>query len=140
MHDIHSRMATMKRYRKANKYRNKKVIVNGETFDSEKEYKRYRELLLLERAGAITDLQRQVKFVLIPAQYETFERYGKRGQRLKDGKRCIERGVDYYADFVYKENGKQIIEDTKSDPTRTESYIIKRKLMLFIHGIKVKEI
>ena len=130
----------MKKHRKPNKYRNKKVIVNGEIFDSEKEYKRYRELLLLEKAGAITDLQRQVKFVLIPAQYETFERYGKRGQRIKDGKRCIERGVDYYADFVYKENGKQIVEDTKSDPTRTESYIIKRKLMLYIHGIKVREI
>ena len=140
MQDILSRTVTMKRYRKANKYRNKKITVNGETFDSEKEYKRYRELLLLERAGAITDLQRQVKFVLIPAQYETYERYGKRGQRLKDGKRCIERGVNYYADFVYTENGKKVVEDTKSDPTRTESYIIKRKLMLFIHGIKVREI
>lgn len=140
MHDIHFRTVTMKRYRKANKYRNKKVIVNGETFDSEKEYKRYRELLLLEKAGAITDLQRQVKFVLIPAQYETFERYGKRGQRLKDGKRCIERGVDYYADFVYIENGKQVVEDTKSDPTKTESFVIKRKLMLFIHSIKVREV
>ena len=138
MHDILFRTVTMKRYRKANKYRNKKVIVNGETFDSEKEYKRYRELLLLEKAGAITSLQRQVKFVLIPAQYETYERYGKRGQRLKDGRKCIERGVDYYADFVYTENGKQVVEDTKSEATKTKDFIIKRKLMLYIHGIRVR--
>lgn len=130
----------MKRYRKQNKYFNKKITVNGETFDSEKEYKRFRELLLLEKAGAITDLQRQVKFVLIPTQYETFERYGKRGQRLKDGKRCIEKECAYYADFVYEENGKQVVEDTKSDPTKTESFVIKRKLMLYIHGIRVREI
>jgi hypothetical protein len=132
-------MVTMKKHRKPNKYRNKKVIVNGEIFDSEKEYKRYRELLLLEKAGAITDLKRQVKFVLVPTQYETFERYGKRGRRLKDGKRCVERGVDYYADFVYTENGKQVVEDTKSEPTKTESFVIKRKLMLYIHGIRVRE-
>lgn len=122
------------------KYNNRKVTINGVTYDSEKEYRRYRELLLLEKAGAITDLQRQVKFVLIPAQYETFERYGKKGQRLKEGRRCIERGVDYYADFVYTDNGKQIVEDTKSDPTRTKDYILKRKLMLYIHGIRVREI
>lgn len=130
----------MKKHRKPNKYYNKKVIVNGEIFDSNKEYKRYRELLLLEKAGAITDLQRQVKFVLLPAQYETYERYGKKGQRLKDGKRCIERGVNYYADFVYNEDGKQVVEDTKSEPTKTESFVIKRKLMMFIHNIKVREV
>ena len=130
----------MKKHRKANKYCNKKVIVNGEIFDSEKEYRRYRELLLLEKAGAITDLQRQVKFVLIPAQYETFERYGKIGQRLKDGRRCIERGVDYYADFVYTENGQKVVEDTKSEATKTKDFVIKRKLMLYIHGIKVREV
>ena len=140
MHDILSRTVTMKRYRKQNKYFNKKITVNGETFDSEKEYRRYRELLLLEKAGAITDLQRQVKFVLIPTQYETYERYGKRGQRLKDGRKCIERGVDYYADFVYIENGKEVVEDTKSKATKTESYKIKKKLMLYVHGISVREI
>ena len=128
------------RHRKATKYNNRKVTINGVTYDSEKEYRRYRELLLLEKAGAITDLQRQVKFVLIPAQYETFERYGKKGQRLKDGKRCIERSVDYYADFVYTENGQKVVEDTKSEPTRTKDYVIKRKLMMYIHGIRVREI
>lgn len=93
---------------------------------------------LLERAGSITDLQTQVKFVLIPAQYETFERYGKKGQRLKDGTRCIEKECAYYADFVYMQNGKKVVEDTKG--VRTKDYIIKRKLMLWVHGIKINEV
>lgn len=135
MHDILSRRMTVKR-----KYLNHKVTINGETFDSKKEYKRFCELSLLQRAGAITDLQRQLKFVLIPAQYETFERYGKNGKRLKDGQRCIEKECSYYADFVYKENGKTIVEDTKSEITKTKDYKIKRKLMLWVHGIRIKEI
>lgn len=123
-----------------NKYRNDKVTYKGISFDSKKEARRYSELLLLERAGAITDLQRQVRFELIPAQYENFERYGKRGKRLKDGKRCIEKSVTYIADFVYKDlkTGETVVEDTKG--MRTEAYIIKRKLMLKVHNIKIREI
>lgn len=122
------------------KYLNCKITINGETFDSKKEYKRFCELSLLQRVGTITNLERQVKFVLIPAQYETFERYGKNGKRLKDGQKCIEKECSYYADFVYQENGKTIVEDTKSEITKTKDYKIKRKLMLYIHGIKIKEI
>ena len=124
--------------RKKNKYLNRKVTINGETFDSKKEYKRYCELSLLQRAGAITDLQRQVKFVLIPAQYETYERYSKDGKRLKDGQKCIERECAYIADFVYKENGKTVVEDTKG--MRTKDYIIKRKLFRINNGFGIKEI
>jgi hypothetical protein len=123
---------------KKNKYHSKKININGTVYDSKKEYKRHCELLLLEKAGAITDLQTQVKFILIPAQYETFERYGKKGQRLKDGQRCIEKECAYIADFVYNENGKKVVEDTKG--FRTKDYIIKRKLMLWVHGIKIKEV
>jgi hypothetical protein len=120
------------------KYHSKKITVNGITYDSKKEYRRHVELSLLERAGTITDLQRQVKFVLIPAKYETFERYGKKGQRLKDGQRCIEKECAYFADFVYTENGKKVVEDTKG--FKTKDYIIKRKLMLWVHGIKIREV
>lgn len=123
---------------KRSKYHSKKIEANGIVYDSKKEYKRHVELSLLETAGAITDLQRQVKFVLIPAQYETFERYGKKGQRLKDGSRCLEKECAYIADFVYLENGKKVVEDTKG--FRTKDYIIKRKLMLWVHGIRIKEI
>lgn len=111
--------------RKVSKYRN--VKTGG--FDSKKEEKRYKELLLLEQAGEIKDLQKQVKFQLIPAQRE-------------DGK-LIEREVSYYADFVYREGifGRIVVEDVKSAITRKEpTYIIKRKLMLHEHGIKIKEV
>ena len=104
------------------------------------EYKRFCELSLLQKAGKITDLQRQVKYELIPAQYESFERYGKNGKRLKDGKRCVEKSVVYNADFVYKMDGKTVVEDTKSKATKTKDYIIKRKLLLYIKGIKIHEV
>ena len=122
-----------------NKYHNKKTRVsNGHMADSRKEARRYEELLLLQRVGKISDLRTQVPYELIPAQYETYERYGKSGQRLKDGIKLVERAVNYVADFVYTENGKTIVEDTKG--VRTPDYIIKRKLMLHIHGIRIREI
>lgn len=133
-----SKLATTN-YR-SNKYKSHKITVDGETFDSKKEYKRFCELSLLQKAGKITDLQRQVKYELIPAQYESFERYGKNGKRLKDGKRCVEKSVVYNADFVYKMDGKTVVEDTKSKATKTKDYIIKRKLLLYIKGIKIHEV
>lgn len=120
------------------KYHSKKITVDGETFDSKKEYRRYRELLLLEKAGEISDLQRQVKFLLIPTQYEHFKRYGKNGKELTPGKRVVEKECAYYADFVYTENGRDVVEDTKG--VRTPDYIIKRKLMLHIHRIRIREV
>jgi len=121
------------------KYGNKKITVNGVTFDSKKEYTRFWELSMLARAGEITDLQRQVSFLLIPAQYEEYERFSpKTGKRLKDGKRLIERECAYIADFVYEQDGVKVVEDTKG--MRTKDYIIKRKLMLYVHGIKIHEI
>lgn len=118
-----------------NKYHSRKIIKDGITFDSLKEYRRYCELALLEKAGQITNLQRQVKFVLIPAQREP-DGTGKRGGKIKG--KLIERECAYIADFVYTENGAQVVEDTKG--MRTKDYIIKRKLMLFIHNIRVKEV
>ena len=107
------------------KYRAKKTEVDGIVFDSKKEAKRYQELILLEKAGVISDLQTQVKFVLIPAQ------------RI-NGK-VVERECSYVADFVYlDEGGKKVVEDTKG--FRTADYIIKRKLMLYVHGIKIVEV
>lgn len=121
------------------KYGNKKITVDGVTFDSRKEYLRWCELCLLEKAGQIADLQRQVKYELIPAQYEEYERYSqKTGKRLKNGLRCVEKECSYIADFVYKQDGKTIVEDTKG--FKTEAYIIKRKLMLYVHGIRIHEI
>ncbi len=102
------------------KYRNKKISVNGEQFDSQREYRRYCELKLLEQAGVISCLQRQVKFQLIPPQ---------------EG----ERACSYKADFVYiDKNKQQVVEDVKG--MRTKDYIIKRKLMQQVHGIRIREV
>ena len=120
-----------------NKYHSKKVEVNGIVFDSKKEAKRYSELSLLEKARTITELQRQVKYVLIPAQREP-DTIGKRGGIIKG--KTIEKECSYIADFVYRdaETGELIVEDTKG--FRTKDYIIKRKLMLFVHGIRIQEV
>ena len=109
------------------KYGNKKTVLDGITFDSRKEAERYAELRLLERAGEITELQRQPSFVLVPKQ-------------VRDGK-LIERQLVYKADFTYTDNaGNTIVEDVKSKATKTREYIIKRKLMLWEYGIIVKEV
>lgn len=123
------------------KYKNKKITCpNGMRFDSITEYSRYVYLSEKQKRGEISDLQTQVKYVLIDSQYEFYERYGKRGQKLKDGRRLVERECCYVADFVYIDNktGKTVVEDTKG--FRTKDYLIKRKLMLYIHGIKIKEV
>lgn len=112
--------------------------------DSRKESRRLQQLAILERASIIKDLNTQVKFVLIPTQYETYERYSKTGRRLKDGQRCIEKECAYYADFTYTDvaTGEYIVEDTKGykGGTAYDLFTIKRKLMLSVHGIRIKEV
>lgn len=110
--------------RPATKYGNHTVEKDGQKYDSVKEYRRFCELQLLQRAGEITELRRQVRYELIPAQ------------RI-EGK-LVEQRCEYIADFVYKQRGAEIVEDTKG--VRTKDYIIKRKLMLWVHGIRIKEV
>lgn len=116
------------------KYYNTKCIIDGVKFDSIKEAERYRQLQLLQRAGKISELQRQVRFELIPAQYEETGELYKSGPRKGQPKpgRCIEHAVAYVADFVYTESGRLIVEDTKG--IRTKDYIIKRKLFKQLYG------
>lgn len=123
------------------KYKARKIERDGLVFDSMAEYRRWCELLLLQRAGKIQDLRRQVPFELIPAQYEeipTGETYvrGERKGQEKTKRVCVEKSVVYLADFVYTEDGKQIVEDSKG--FETKDFIIKRKLLLLVHGIKLK--
>ena len=110
------------------KFLNIKTEYDGQKFDSRKEAERYFELRLMERAGAISDLRRQVSFELIPAQYVA----GK----------FAERAVKYIADFVYVDalTGKTVVEDVKSKATKTPEYIIKRKLLLYRFGIQITEV
>jgi len=124
-------------YGTGSKYHAKKVSIQGEVFDSKKEARRFLELQMLEKAGRISGLQRQKKFVLVPAQYEP-ETTGPRGGRIKG--KLLEREVAYYADFVYfdEEEKDFVIEDTKG--VRTKDYIIKRKLMLWLNGYQIREV
>jgi hypothetical protein len=109
------------------KYRNRPT----DGYDSRAEAKRARELRALEWNGAISDLQEQVVFELIPAQYA-----------IVDGKRrCVERAVTYTADFVYRNGaGELVVEDVKSPVSRTQQYVIRRKLMLHVHGVPIREL
>ena len=108
---------------KESKYHNKVTYYNGKKFDSKKEATRYVMLQLLEKGGVIKDLKCQVKFELIPKQED-------------------ERACYYTADFTYYEQDRDgkwefIVEDSKG--ARTEVYKIKRKLMLYVHNIRIRE-
>ena len=110
-----------------NKYSAKKMCYKGETFDSKAEFRRWQELKLMERAGEIRDLRRQVKHELIPAQYDS-------------SRKLLERAITYTSDFEYIDNRTKgfVVEDVKG--MKTKDYIIKRKLMLYIYKIKIREV
>ena len=113
-------------------------MFDGITFDSVKECRRYKELKLLEEKGLIKNLRRQVEYELIPNLYEeTEEVYSKGAHKGEHKKKLVERKCSYRADFVYEQDG-EIVEDVKG--LRTKEYIIKRKLMLWVHGIRIKEV
>ena len=126
-----------KTFASRNKYGAEKCQLNGEVFDSKKECRRWQELRILEQAGEISNLRRQVKYVLIPTQKESTVEVRKNGTP-KRMDRVVERECSYLADFVYEEDGKTVVEDAKG--VRTEAYKIKKKLMLYVHGIKIKEV
>ncbi len=109
------------------KYGAQKTTFQGRTFDSKREAERFAELRYMQMGKLISGLECQVKFELIP------------NQKDESGK-VIERAVTYIADFVYTDlkTGEQIVEDAKG--CKTKEYIIKRKLMLHVHGIRIKEV
>ena len=112
------------------KYGNKKIEIDGIKFDSLKEAKRYQELLLLQRAGEISDLELQPKFELI------------KSVKFADTDRA-KPAIRYFADFAYTDvlTGKRIVEDVKSKITRESPiYRMKKHMMLAIHGIEIIEV
>lgn len=109
---------------KGSKYGNKKVEVNGILFDSKREARRYLDLRAMEIAGQIQNLRLQVKYELLPSQ------------RI-NGK-VVEREVTYVADFQYQENGMTVVEDAKG--YKTPEYRLKKKMLLYFHGIRIREV
>jgi len=107
------------------KHGNHKVVINGEKFDSQREYSRYCQLRLEECAGAISGLCRQVTFILAPPVF-------------LDGRK--KPALRYVADFVYVRGEKRIIEDAKSPHLKKEPrYRIKKHLMMSVHNIEIQE-
>lgn len=125
-----------------NKLGAQKCSYDGMTFDSKRERDRYCELKLLQRAGKISDLRCQVEFLLIPERREP-DTLGPRGGRRRG--RVIEKACCYIADFVYTDDkGNTVVEDVKGyrDPGSAAyaKFVIKRKLMLHMHNIRVREV
>lgn len=132
-------------WNKTSKYKNKKYIIDGIEFDSHKEASRYTELKLLEKAGKIKGLELQKAYELVPAQYEeTAEIYTKGAHKGEHKKVLLERACNYVADYVYIdcETGKTVVEDVKGyrEGGAYSLFKLKRKLMLYRYGIKIKEI
>lgn len=119
------------------KYKNKKVEFDGHKFDSRHEAERY--IILRDKAlrNEIQGLELQKKFVLIPTQRAP-DTVNSRGKPVKG--KVIEKECAYYADFVYFDNKTQqfVVEDAKG--MKTEVYRIKKKLMLYVHKIRIKEV
>ena len=135
---------------KQTKLKNKKMVVDGIEFDSQAEARRYGQLLLLQQAGEISDLKIQKAYELIPSYYEyvptgkIYSRGARKGQQ--EYKRVtVERSVVYIADFEYKtKDGRTVVEDVKGyrDPNSATyaKFVLKRKMMLYRYGIRVKEV
>lgn len=111
------------------KYGNKKTVIDGIKFDSKKEAQRYLTLKQMQADGIITQLELQPRFKLIDSQF--FDSLGKK-----------ERGIEYVADFRYKDKmGQTVVEDVKSAITaKDKAYRIKRKLMKYFYDIEVMEV
>lgn len=124
---------------KRSKYGNNKVEQDGIKFDSKKELKRYNELLLLQKAGEISDLQRQVKYELIPPIYEEVVVQLKTKEKVV--KKSVQLAITYTADFVYKDkNGTIIANDVKASKFfQDNSYKIKKKLFRWRYGFDITE-
>ena len=108
------------------KYGNVKVEWNGIKFDSIRERNRYIELSAMQKEGKISELKCQVKYQLIPEQ------------RI-DGKQ-VEKPVIYIADFTYRAEGKRLVVEDVKGFRKNPVWIIKRKLMLWLYGIRVMEV
>lgn len=118
------------------KYHSKRVEYEGKVFDSLKEKRRYCQLQLLERQGIISDLRLQVPFELIPPIYEDVEVQLK--TKVKTVKKLVQRATTYVADFVYLQDGRVVVEDTKG--FKTPEYELKKKMMRAFRGIAIQEV
>jgi hypothetical protein len=124
---------------KVNKYRNKKVSFQGEDYDSKRELQRYLVLKDAESKGIIQNLQKQVKFELIPKIEEDIVIHLKTKDKIQ--RKTIQQPITYKADFVYEKDGVMVVEDVKiSDYLLPKDYILKEKLFRWKYGFSIKRV
>lgn len=118
------------------KFNNKKMSTPDGEFDSKGEWQRWIFLKEAEKNGQISNLRRQVKYILIPTQYKAVE--VKLKTKTKVVQRVAEHEISYKADFVYEKDGETVVEDYKGYPNDRWPYV--KKMMLFFHGVAVREV
>lgn len=126
---------------KGRKYNNKKVEYDGILFDSKKEKDRFVVLKEAEEQGVISNLQRQVKFELIPPIKETYIKHLK--TKDKEETRTVQLAISYICDFQYEKNGVIVVEDVKASPnlaTLDKAFLIKEKLFRWKFGYSIKRV
>lgn len=124
---------------KGKKYNNKTFEAEGYKWDSKKEYQRWLVLKEAEAQGLITDLQRQVKFVLIPAVTEDYVVHLKTKDKIKT--RTLQLAIYYTCDFTYYKDGEYIVSDVKASPKMLpKEYVLKKKILFALKGILIKEV
>lgn len=124
---------------KGKKYNNTKVEYDGIKFDSKKEMQRYIVLKDAENSGAISNLELQVKYELIPAVREEYVEHLKTKDKVKT--RTLQLPITYTCDFQYFKDGVLIVEDVKASPKMLpKEFVLKEKMMFALKGIKIKKV
>ena len=124
---------------KGRKYNNKKVEYNGILFDSKKEKDRFVFLKDAEEQGLISNLQRQVKFELIPAIKEKYIKHLK--TKEKECERTVQLAISYTCDFQYEKDGVMVVEDIKPSPALIpKEFVLKEKLFRYKYGFSIKRV
>lgn len=132
-------MKNGKRFEGRTKYHSRKVVHDGITFDSKIEGERYLYLREMERQGVITDLQMQVEYEILPRQSKQIIKHLKTKDKVVE--KFLEHPVTYKCDFQYMHNGELVVEDVKgSSSAMSRDFPIRKKLMLFMHGIEIRVI
>lgn len=126
---------------KVNKYRNKKVSFQGEDYDSKRELQRYLVLKDAESKGIIQNLQKQVKFELIPKIEEDVIIHLKTKDKIQ--RKTIQQPITYKADFVYEKDGVMVVEDVKASASMRaldKVFLLKEKLFRWKYGFSIKRV
>lgn len=119
-----------------NKFHNKPIDNADGHFDSTDEWRRWVVLKDAEQKGLISDLQRQVNYVLLPKQEKNIVVHLKTKDKIET--RMVAQKITYTADFVYTKNGSLVVEDFKGYPN--DRWPLKKAMMYFFHGIEVREV